>query len=103
MALKHVVQSATSLLVRWVQLKANTEFSFTDWLTANGYPYASTASSVCGSDAGQPERLLRNQVRPGRFRFLPLRPICGNICAKDEEVTMEESMRRPPPCLRTDP
>ncbi|HJX52357.1 MAG TPA: DUF2330 domain-containing protein [Polyangia bacterium] len=46
MALKHVVQSATSLLVRWVQLKANTESSFTDCLTANGYPYASTASSV---------------------------------------------------------
>jgi hypothetical protein len=31
------------------------------------------------------------------------RPIRGNICAKDEEVTMEKSMHRPPPCLRTDP
>ncbi len=30
----------------WVQLKADTEASFTDWLTANGYPYSAAASSV---------------------------------------------------------
>ena len=41
-----VVASGHVGFLDWVQLKANTESSFTDWLTANGYPYASTASSV---------------------------------------------------------
>jgi MYXO-CTERM domain-containing protein len=30
----------------YAQLKADTEQSFTDWLTANGYPYSTTSSSV---------------------------------------------------------
>jgi MYXO-CTERM domain-containing protein len=30
----------------WAQLKADTEKSFTDWLTTNGYPYSTAASSV---------------------------------------------------------
>jgi len=30
----------------WAQLKADTEKSFTDWLTSNGYPYSTAASSV---------------------------------------------------------
>jgi hypothetical protein len=30
----------------WAQLKADTEKSFTDWLTSNGYPYSAAASSV---------------------------------------------------------
>jgi hypothetical protein len=30
----------------WVQLKADTDTSFTDWLTSNGYPYSTAASSV---------------------------------------------------------
>jgi hypothetical protein len=30
----------------WAQLKADTDKSFTDWLTTNGYPYSTTASSV---------------------------------------------------------
>jgi Uncharacterized protein conserved in bacteria (DUF2330) len=30
----------------WAQLKADTDASFTDWLTSNGYPYSTTASSV---------------------------------------------------------
>jgi hypothetical protein len=30
----------------WVQLKADTDTSFTDWLTKNGYPYSTAASSV---------------------------------------------------------
>ena len=41
-----VVASGHVGFLDWVQLKANTESSFTDWLTANGYPYAATASSV---------------------------------------------------------
>ncbi len=30
----------------WVQLKADTEQSFTDWLTTNGYPCTTAASSA---------------------------------------------------------
>lgn len=30
----------------WVQLKADSDTSFTDWLTSNGYPYSAAASSV---------------------------------------------------------
>ena len=41
-----VVASGNVGFLDWVQLKANTESSFTDWLTANGYPYSTTASSV---------------------------------------------------------
>ncbi len=41
-----VVASGRVGFLDWVQLKAETEASFTDWLTANGYPYSTTASSV---------------------------------------------------------
>jgi hypothetical protein len=41
-----VVASGRVGILDWVQLKADTESSFTDWLTANGYPYPSTATSV---------------------------------------------------------
>ncbi len=41
-----VVSSGRVGFLDWVQLKADTEASFTDWLTANGYPYSTAASSV---------------------------------------------------------
>ena len=41
-----VVASGQVGFLDWVELKADTESSFTDWLTANGYPYSSTAASV---------------------------------------------------------
>jgi hypothetical protein len=41
-----VVASGRVGFLDWVQLKAETEASFTDWLTANGYPYSTTASNV---------------------------------------------------------
>jgi MYXO-CTERM domain-containing protein len=41
-----VVSSGRVGFLDWVQLKADTEASFTDWLTANGYPYSAAASSV---------------------------------------------------------
>jgi hypothetical protein len=41
-----VVASGRVGFLDWVQLKASTESSFTDWLTANGYVYSSAASSV---------------------------------------------------------
>jgi len=41
-----VVSAGRVGFLDWVQLKADTDASFTDWLTANGYPYSSTASSV---------------------------------------------------------
>jgi hypothetical protein len=41
-----VVASGRVGFLDWVQLKATTESSFTDWLTANGYAYSSSASSV---------------------------------------------------------
>jgi hypothetical protein len=41
-----VVASGQVGFLDWVQLKADTEASFTDWLTANGYPYSSADTSV---------------------------------------------------------
>jgi MYXO-CTERM domain-containing protein len=41
-----VVASGRVGFLDWVQLKADTEQSFTDWLTANGFPYSTAASSV---------------------------------------------------------
>jgi hypothetical protein len=41
-----VVASGKVGFLDWVQLKADSEASFTDWLTANGYPYSSAAASV---------------------------------------------------------
>ena len=41
-----VVSSGRVGFLDWVQLKADTEQSFTDWLTTNGYPYSTAASSV---------------------------------------------------------
>jgi hypothetical protein len=41
-----VVASGQVGFLDWVQLKADSEASFTDWLTANGYPYSSAATSV---------------------------------------------------------
>jgi hypothetical protein len=41
-----VVASGRVGLLDWTLLKAETEASFTDWLTANGYPYSSGDSSV---------------------------------------------------------
>ncbi len=41
-----VVASGRVGFLEWKQLKAETVASFTDWLTANGYPYTSAASSV---------------------------------------------------------
>jgi MYXO-CTERM domain-containing protein len=39
-----VVASGRVGFLDWVELKAETVASFTDWLTANGYPYADTAT-----------------------------------------------------------
>lgn len=41
-----VVASGQVGFLDWAELKADTESSFTDWLTANGYPYSSAAASV---------------------------------------------------------
>jgi MYXO-CTERM domain-containing protein len=41
-----VVASGRVGFLDWVQLKADTQTSFTDWLTTNGYPYSTAASSV---------------------------------------------------------
>jgi len=41
-----VVASGRVGFLDWVQLKAQTEASFTDWLTANGYPYSATSATV---------------------------------------------------------
>jgi hypothetical protein len=41
-----VVASGRVGFLDWVQLKADTVSSFTDWLTANGYPYSDAATSV---------------------------------------------------------
>jgi MYXO-CTERM domain-containing protein len=41
-----VVSSGRVGFLDWVQLKADTEKSFTDWLTTNGYPYSTAASSA---------------------------------------------------------
>jgi hypothetical protein len=41
-----VVASGHVGFLDWVQLKADTEESFTDWLTTNGYSYSPAASSV---------------------------------------------------------
>ena len=41
-----VVSSGRVGFLDWVQLKADTEASFTDWLTTNGYAYSTAASSV---------------------------------------------------------
>lgn len=41
-----VVASGQVGFLDWTELKADSESSFTDWLTANGYPYSSAASSV---------------------------------------------------------
>jgi len=41
-----VVASGRVGFLDWVALKADSEASFTDWLTANGYPYSGAASSV---------------------------------------------------------
>jgi len=41
-----VVASGHVGLLDWVQLKADTVASFTDWLDANGYPYSDQAASV---------------------------------------------------------
>jgi MYXO-CTERM domain-containing protein len=41
-----VVSSGRVGFLDWVQLKADNEQSFTDWLTTNGYPFSATASSV---------------------------------------------------------
>jgi MYXO-CTERM domain-containing protein len=41
-----VVSSGRVGFLDWVQLKADTEKSFTDWLTTNGYSYSTAASSV---------------------------------------------------------
>ena len=41
-----VVASGQVGFLDWAELKADTESSFTDWLTANGYPYSSTSASV---------------------------------------------------------
>jgi Uncharacterized protein conserved in bacteria (DUF2330) len=41
-----VVASGQVGFLDWVELKADTESSFTDWLTANGYPYSPASASV---------------------------------------------------------
>jgi hypothetical protein len=41
-----VVATGRVGILDWAQLKADTDASFTDWLTSNGYPYSTTASSV---------------------------------------------------------
>jgi hypothetical protein len=41
-----VVASGQVGFLDWVELKADTESSFTDWLTANGYPYSAASADV---------------------------------------------------------
>lgn len=41
-----VVASGRVGFLDWVDLKADTASALTDWLTANGYPYSTTAASV---------------------------------------------------------
>ena len=41
-----MVSSGRVGFLDWVQLKADTEASFTDWLTTNGYPYSTAASGA---------------------------------------------------------
>jgi hypothetical protein len=41
-----VVASGQVGFLDWVQLKADTPSSFTEWLTSNGYPYSSDSASV---------------------------------------------------------
>jgi len=41
-----VVASGQVGFLDWVELKADTESSFTDWLTANGYPYSTASADV---------------------------------------------------------
>jgi hypothetical protein len=41
-----VVASGQVGFLDWVQLKADTPSSFTEWLTSNGYPYSATSASV---------------------------------------------------------
>jgi len=41
-----VVSSGRVGFLDWVQLKADTVASFTDWLNGNGYPYGTAASNV---------------------------------------------------------
>jgi hypothetical protein len=41
-----VVASGQVGFLDWTELKADTESSFTDWLTANRYPYSSAAANV---------------------------------------------------------
>jgi Uncharacterized protein conserved in bacteria len=41
-----VVASGQVGILDWVEIKADTEESFTDWLTANGYPYSTASASV---------------------------------------------------------
>jgi hypothetical protein len=41
-----VVASGQVGFLDWVELKADTEASFTDWLTSNGYPYSPASANV---------------------------------------------------------
>lgn len=41
-----VVASGQVGFLEWAQLQSDTTTALTDWLTANGYPYSSTAASV---------------------------------------------------------
>jgi hypothetical protein len=41
-----IVASGRVGFLDWTQLKATTTASFTDWLTANGYPYSDSATSA---------------------------------------------------------
>jgi Uncharacterized protein conserved in bacteria (DUF2330) len=43
-----VVASGRVGFLDWVQLKADSETSFTDWLTSNSYPYSTSAADVFG-------------------------------------------------------
>lgn len=79
-----VVASGRVGFLDWTQLKAETETSFTDWLTANGYPYP-TAASPNYSDYLLMKGVFDYYVQKGWY-FLAFRisqdavPDGGTIC-----------------------
>ena len=79
-----VVASGRVGFLDWIQLKADTESSFTDWLTANGYPYP-TATSPSYSDYVQMRDVFTYYVNKGWY-FLAFKisqdavPDGGTVC-----------------------
>ena len=73
----------------WVQLKAETEASFTDWLTANGYPYSTTASSVFSYYVQQGWYFLAFKISQG------VAPDGGTLCNALGPVSLSFSSSTP--------